>query len=130
MAGFDHAIDRGDTRTFRITCHVLGTTDPYPLAGKIVWFSAKRRRGDPDSAAVFVKKLGDPGFRLDPDAPGNNVALVTLAEADTLGVTGAPYEVLHCRVRVKDPAADPDEVFTAARGILRVEPGGTTASPA
>jgi hypothetical protein len=118
MAEFSHTIRRGDTRTFTATAtYPPGhpqAGQPYPLTGKILYFTAKRSMDEPDSAAFFMKQVDDGIQVLAP--PNDHKARITVNGSDTARLTGE--RVFVCDLQVIDAG----EPLTLAFGQLRIRP--------
>jgi hypothetical protein len=123
MPDFYLVMTRGDDRVATVTAAFpeaipaqdVAAGDPYPLVGKTVWFTAKRRASDADADAVFQKKTGGGGITVRP-SPDEHVAEVEIDAADTAGVSSSG-ETLFCDVQTKN---EDGKVWTVARGHLEV----------
>lgn len=56
---FDVTIRRGDDQPMGATVDDPGLVAPLNEPGAVVWFLVKRRKSDPDSAALIRKKTGE-----------------------------------------------------------------------
>lgn len=122
-------ITRGDGRTLTITATYpeaipgqnIAAGNPYPLTGKTIWFTAKRRISDADADAVISKKTG---AGIEVLAGQTNKARITINATDTDDLPDQTV-TLACDVQVKEPGKDP---WTVAEGRLRVRPDVTRAT--
>jgi hypothetical protein len=71
---------------------------PLDLAGKVLWFTAKRRLTDIDAVAVFQKSSTGGGITVT-NAPGGLASIDVLHE-DTIGLSSRADTTLHWDVQV------------------------------
>lgn len=125
MAEFNHRMKRGDDRVLRVTATypedippTIVAGDPYPLKGKMVFFTAKRTVVEPDADAIIRKQTG---AGIEVDATNTNIARVVIDKADTV-VLGTREVSLVCDVQVVNESG---KTFTVADGYLAVAPDVT-----
>jgi hypothetical protein len=111
-------ITRGDDATLTVTIRDT-EGDPYPLAGKTLWFTAKKKLSDPDEVAVISKTTGE-GIEL---LGGTGQAVVRIDAADTANLPNKDT-TLHCDVQMLDGG----KVWTVVKDTLIVEPDVTRRS--
>jgi len=93
------AIVRGDTAIYDLAITSNGV--PLDLAGALIWFTAKHRRTDADSAAIFQKRSDTGGIVV--NAPTTlGTAVVTLNAIDTVSLSAAHDVNLWFDVKIRD----------------------------
>jgi hypothetical protein len=119
MAYTNYALEimRGDTRTLNVAV-VDATGLAQNLTGWSLWFTAKAQTTDADPG-VFQKTIGS-GITV--ASPTTGTAVVTLAPADTSGLTGDA--TLFTDLQGKDGSA---AIVTLASGTLTVRADATRA---
>jgi hypothetical protein len=117
FADFANSFSHGDRYLLAVTVKIDGVATDV-TAWTQFWFTAKKRVGDLDSAAVFQKTLtgGSAGITKTNAAAG--LLQVSIAEADTSALANVPAK-LFCDLRGKDGSGD---IWTLARGFLTVNP--------
>lgn len=118
MANLD--MYRGDKRTWTITVTQAG--DKFDLTGSTIWFTAKKKYADADSAAIIARSTTNGGIVL--TDPTKGVAEVTTLTTETSGLTGNNRTILVYDVQLKDANG---RITTVAYGDLIVKPDVTTA---
>lgn len=127
------SVRRGDTNTIYVSVTrtdpvTLGVA-PVNLTSAKVWFTAKRRRGDADSAAVIRKGNTGTGFTgiTVTDATNGKVSIV-LDPSDTTGLE-SDLVYLYYDVQTFELSPPPNGTYTTvASGQLLVSDDVTRAS--
>lgn len=124
---FSFETNVGDDRTARITATYpvavpeLGVAKgaPFPLNNlQEIWFTAKKKATDPDSASIFQKKFTTGGIIV--SNTETNVAYVKVSRDDLVSLRPMTTAVtLVCDVQVKSLAGD---VWTVAEGKWKFKP--------
>ena len=115
---------RGDDRTIEIVAAwpnaipALGIAegDPFPLDGKLLYFTAKFDRDQPDSAAVFQKNSTDNADDFDLRGDDNEIVWLDVNHADTENMT--EKATLKCDLQATDLATS--KVNTVWSGTLPI----------
>jgi hypothetical protein len=117
FSDFSSTFSHGDRFLLAVTVKIDGVATDV-TAWTQFWFTAKKRVGDPDSAAVFQKTLTGGSAGITKTTPLSGLLQVSIAEADTSALANVPLK-LFCDLRGKDGSGD---IWTLARGFLTILP--------
>lgn len=107
----------GDTEVLQLTVRDAVANAALDITGATLWFTAKFRESDADTAAVFKKTNGS-GIVL--TNPTVGIATITVAATDTDKINVKTR--LAADVRLKDSTG---KVFTIMRGFVDILPAIT-----
>ena len=93
---------------------------PYALGGCSLWFTAKRKYTDADSAAIFQKSIGS-GITV--TNPTQGLFVIEIAPADTTAVEKVKT-ILVWDLQLRDSSG---KTYTIASGNLIINPDVTNA---
>lgn len=114
-------IYRGDDVTLTVTAtypedipeQSVTAGDPFPLADKDIWFTAKHKAKEEDVSAEFQKTSGVGGGITVRAAPNNHIADIEISASDTADMTKSA--LLVCDVQTKGT-----KTWTVWKGYLPV----------
>lgn len=126
MADFALTMARGDRRTIKIVAtypeaipeQSIVAGDPYPLTGKTVYFTARKKYKETIAPLIAKTSLTSGGITVRAN-PNTHIADILLVSDDTESLT---IEELNCDVRAEPSTGEP---ITIAEGTLTIRGNAT-----